>query len=213
MADPQRVEYRFVPAPAAFAGAMSMLCLAGFLFGIVTFSVFSEHNTVWIERGRHVAGLFPILAGLAGVLYRRAPKPVRVGDAGIGLEDGRDVRRIPWYEVQSVAGSATGLEIKTAGTTINISRREHPAAVDEISRQVRHRLPSRVADSVRPPGSERSLESVIPLGKRQLAGEKCAKTGKPITFEADAAVCSRCEAVYLKAEMPEACVICQAQLS
>ena len=46
----------------------------------------------------------------------------------------------------------------------------------------------------------------------QVAGRHCAASGKPISFERDARLCSNCAQVYLKDAVPKKCVTCEQDL-
>ena len=46
----------------------------------------------------------------------------------------------------------------------------------------------------------------------QVVGKRCAATDRIIAYEPDARVCPRCERVYYKASVPDACV-CGAPLA
>ncbi|WP_437671057.1 hypothetical protein [Sorangium sp. So ce131] len=157
-----------------------------------------------------------LLGGAAGLFGQWSLKPLRVGDAGVGLENGpTEIERIGWHEVTGLLLSEDALTVQGSGTAIAIPLRTHLPAASRVLAEVRRRIPERAADikegALPPPddaaGEQRSLEPP------QVAGLRCKASDKLIAFEADARLCGRCGELYHKDGVPSRCVTCSAPLS
>jgi hypothetical protein len=85
--------------------------------------------------------------------------------------------------------------------------KSHPQAAAWIVKEARQRLPSivDVPDDATLPQPLASGGEQLPLEPPQVVGKHCAASGKVIAYEPDARVCPRCERVYHKSHVPEAC--------
>ena len=62
-----------------------------------------------------------------------------------------------------------------------------------------------VPDDATLPEVRASAGESLPLEPPQVVGKHCASSGKVIAYEPDARVCPRCERVYHKVSVPDAC--------
>ncbi len=142
--------------------------------------------------------------------------PVRVGDLGLALEKGNELVRIPWCDIDRVHVEGGKLVVKSKATTLAIPMSAHRLAVAWILAEGTRRVPD-VMDVKRdaltglPEPHEQDGELVAIEGV-QVAGRRCAKTGKAIAFERDARLCPRCAQVYHQSGVPKKCVTCKAEL-
>jgi hypothetical protein len=155
-----------------------------------------------------------IMAALA--LFGSWPaQPVRVGDAGIGVEkSASEIDRIAWCDVTRVLLTADALTLQSPGTSLSIPLRSHAEAAARALAEIRVRIPGR-ADSIKenalPAPDDAKGESRI-LEPPQVAGLHCKATNKLIAFEKDARLCGRCGELYHKDGVPRRCATCDASL-
>jgi hypothetical protein len=144
-----------------------------------------------------------------------ATKPLRVGDAGVGIErDPGEIERVPWNRVLRVNLAPTALTVQASGTLITVPLSAHPQAAARIVAEAKARIPSLVEDA-----SADKLEKLddaagelITLEPPQAAGLRCKSSDKLIAFEKDARFCGRCGEIYHKDGIPKRCVSCEAPL-
>lgn len=136
---------------------------------------------------------------------------VRVGDAGIAIEK-RGVLRMPWHAVKRIALKGAALEISGTNDAgdpleLSVSTRSHPQATAWIVREARRRIPSlvEVPEDASLAEAREDTGRAIALEAIQVVGKVCAAGGKPITYEPDARICPRCERIYFKDDVPDAC--------
>ncbi len=157
------------------------------------------------------------LAVAGAIWLGTSGEPVlRVGDGGIAIEKGQ-MRRLPWHGVERIewrgeAVRVTGKDQSGVAMTLVVPVAKHPQAAAWIVKEARERVPS-VVDvpedaSIPAPiaGPSLTLEPV------QVVGMRCAASDQIISYEPDARICPRCERVYLKAKVPDACA-CGASLA
>lgn len=163
-----------------------------------------------------------LLSGAAIWFGSSSEAPLRVGDPGIGVERG-EVRRMPWWAVERIAwddaGSAltvTGKDDAGTAMSIRVPVRVHPEAAADIVAEADARIPEAVdlSDEARAHLPARALHAGtdIALEPLQIVGKRCAASGKIISYEPEGRVCTRCERVYLKSEVPKKCA-CGASLA
>jgi len=152
-----------------------------------------------------------LLVGIAVWMGTSGEPPLRVGDGGLAAEKG-GVRRMPWYAIESIEWRAetvrvTGKDDAGGAMTLTASLASHPQAAAWIVREARERVPGvvHVPDDATLPPPQASAGEMLPLEPPQVVGKHCAASGKVIAYEPDARVCPRCERVYHKAHVPEAC--------
>jgi hypothetical protein len=153
-----------------------------------------------------------VLVGIAIWFGTSGEAAIRVGDPGIALEKG-ELRRLPWYGVEKVelAGGAvvaTGKDDLGREIVVKASIASHPQAAAWIVREAQARLPKLVTvpdDADELPRTNEELGEVLTVEPVQVVGKHCAASGKIISYEPDARVCTRCERVYHKAHVPVTC--------
>jgi hypothetical protein len=156
-----------------------------------------------------------VVLGVAIWLGTSSEVPIRVGAPGIGVERG-DLRRMPWYGVKHIAFETGTLSLVVSGDdesskswTFKVPLKSHPEAVAWIVREARERVPKVVdineAMLEKLPEAATHAGTRIDLEPLQVVGHKCAATGQTISYEPDARVCTRCERVYYKRNVPKKC--------
>jgi hypothetical protein len=162
-----------------------------------------------------------VVFGVAVWMGTSGEPAVRVGAGGIAIEKG-DLRRIPWYEVESIVWDNDRETLKLrgkdeTGREINVALRAlaHPQACAWILKEGKDRIPKllEVPDQPRgvpKPGSNEG--QVIVLDPVQVVGKKCMESGEAILYEPDSRVCPKCERIYHKHHVPPDCA-CGASLA
>ncbi len=147
---------------------------------------------------------------------------VRVGDPGIAYEKG-DLRRMPWWRVQSVSWESGSESLLLAGAdehdtsfTFKVSLKSHPEAAAWIVKEAAARIPKKLSlpEDVRerfPEASELAGTRIL-LEPLQVVGRRCVVSKKLLAFEPDARVCPACERIYFKDNVPKRCA-CRADLT
>jgi hypothetical protein len=157
------------------------------------------------------AGAVAFAAG--AVMSRRTTSPVRVGDAGVGIERSDGVERLAWHEITSMELVRGVLKLVGEVRTLTIDTAEHLAAAALALDEARARIPAVAANVTekleRSAGSE---GEALTLEPPQLAGLRCAASDRVISFENDARLCGRCGAVYHRDDVPACCKVCDAKL-
>jgi hypothetical protein len=164
-----------------------------------------------LKIGPYVLTAGAVVAGIAIWMGTSGEPALRVGDGGLAVEKG-NLRRMPWFAVEGIewrdeAVRVTGKDDAGVAMSFAASLRSHPQAAAWIAKEARARIPSVVQvpeDATLPEASADAGESVA-LDPPQVVGRHCAASGKVISYEPDARVCPRCERVYHKAHVPEAC--------
>lgn len=157
-----------------------------------------------------------VLLGLSLWFGQPPETAVFVGDSGVAVEDGREITRVPWFEVRSVRvqggklvveGSSSvakfliGANRNAAALALKEAALRVPDVVD-VERDVTESLPA--PDKVK--GYLQEIED------DQVTGVKCAHSKKLITMEEDARFCPRCGQIFHKEGLPEACSSCEQPL-
>jgi hypothetical protein len=207
-------ERRFVPqasgpsTPVLAIGAVGALALGLGVYGR------------FISEPAHDWAFLPLVGGAglaAGALFfgDRA-LPVRVGDAGVAVERGSDVSRVPWCAMKAVEFEGTELVIRGTEAELRFSRAAHPLAVAWIIAEGTRRLPKLM--NLKPSavdGLPKPSEGDAPLTRVedvQVAGRACANTGRVVSYEGDARLCKNCGALYHRESVPKTCSVCSAPL-
>jgi hypothetical protein len=140
---------------------------------------------------------------------------LRVGDAGLALEKGHgELERIAWHEITGVTHAAGIVTVQGPGTTIGIPLGAQPDAAALFASELAVRIPAR-AEALAALGlgaAPASAGTVLPLDPPQVAGLRCRKSDKVISFERDARFCGRCGELYHTASVPRRCLTCEALL-
>ena len=210
-----RKERRFLPEPtyasrASIGGGM----LGALILGAGVYSQWLSENPRAIAP--YLFGVGAISLGAALWFGDAGALPVRVGDAGIGIEKGNDLVRLAWCDIERVFSERAELVAKGKELTLRIPIAAHRSAVAWILSEGTKRVPT-VMDVKRqsldglPEPKDNDGEFVVIEGL-QVAGRHCAASGKPVSFERDARLCPNCGQVYLKDQVPAKCVTCEAAL-
>ena len=156
-----------------------------------------------------------VVLGFTIWLGTSSEAPLRVGAPGIGMERG-ELRRMPWWGVSQITWQSGNLALAIVGQdeagspwSFRVPSKAHPEAVGWILKESLDRIPKVVdiEDSVieNLPGAGVHAGQVVELEPLQVVGKKDAITGKLISYEPDARVCTRCERVYFKKSVPKRC--------
>jgi hypothetical protein len=207
-----RTERRYEPTSSAPPGLFLLVLNAGALAagaGAVSFFL-RETNAELGALAAPVLGSGAALLGLAAALSASRGARVRVGPAGVAFEKG-DLVRVPWHGVESLRVEGGALVVRgTSGFGVPVTEtctlHAHRDAVAAILHEARARVPGVIVGEI-PAGLEvrAGAGEALALEPLQIAGRRCAASGKPIAFEADGTACARCERVYLTAAKPSAC--------
>ena len=215
----QRQERRFVPQAASGArvvwglGWFSGLVLGAGAWGYLYARSFAEDDKLRAVPSYLVAA-GAVLMGVAIWIGTSSEAPVRVGDPGIAIEKG-ELRRMAWWAVEKIAIEAsaalvvTGKDEANVDWSLRLPLSTHADAIGWILREARERIPRRVEipeseiDGLAPTAEHAG--QLLDLEPLQVVGKRCAATGKTISYEPDARVCTRCERVYAKSEVPKKC--------
>ncbi len=202
-------EQTYASKVAVGVGMLGGLCLGA--------GVYSQ----WIADQARGAAPYMVIGGalvLAGALIfgDLGTHPVRVGDAGIVVERGKDLIRILWCDLDRVLAQEGKLVLMGKEQTVSIAIAGQPRAVARILAEGTRRVPEamdvkRDAVAGLPEPSENDGE-VLTVEALQVAGRHCAASGRPIAFERDARLCPQCCQVYLRDEVPKKCVTCEIEL-
>ncbi|MEO6603492.1 MAG: hypothetical protein ABIQ16_26650 [Polyangiaceae bacterium] len=210
-----RKERRFLPEPT-YASRAS---IAGGMLGALVLGagVYSQ----WLSDSPRAAAPYLFVVGAIGLgtalwFGDAAALPVRVGDPGLAIEKGSDLVRLAWCDLERVSSERGELVAKGKELTLRIPVAAHRAAVAWILSEGTKRVP-KIMDVKRqslaelPEPKESDGEFVV-IDGLQVAGRHCAASGKPVSFERDARLCPNCGQVYLKDQVPQKCVACDAPL-
>jgi hypothetical protein len=212
----ERRERRFEPRPSANpvlvygvggAGALAMGAGTWELLG----PWLHDEGPEPLSYARYVLAAGALLVGIGLWLGTSGEPVLRVGDGGVAVEKG-GLRRLPWYAVEAIeladgAVRVSGVDDAGIKFTLSASLSHNAQAAAWIVREARERVPAvvKVPDGAILPDPLASAGETLPLDAPQVVGKHCAASGKVIAYEPDARVCPRCERVYHKASVPEAC--------
>jgi len=212
----ERRERRFLPRASASASVVYVVGAVGSL--AMGAGAWEQLGPLLREGAPDPLKLAPYLlaagalaVGIAIWIGTSGESPLRVGDGGIAVEKG-GLRRLPWYAIESIEWRAdavrvTGKDDAGAAMAVTASLASQPQAAAWIVKEARDRVPGvvRVPEDATLPAPQASAGETLPLEPPQVVGRHCAASGKVIAYDPDARVCPRCERVYHKAQVPEAC--------
>lgn len=155
--------------------------------------------------------------GVALWFGQPAESAVIVGDAGIGVEDGRQTTRIPWFELRSLRIIGGNVVAEGPAQKLRFLLGANAQATSLLLKEAAERVPG-VVDV-----SKASVES-LPDPKAvkgyaqdvqddQVTGLRCAASDKVITLEEDARICPKCGQVFHKDGIPTLCTFCETELT
>jgi hypothetical protein len=212
----ERRERRFEPqagtAPVLVyvLGALGAMAMGAGVWGQFG-SMMREGGPEPLKFAPYILAAGALLVGAAIWLGTSGEAALRVGDAGIAIEKG-GLRRMPWYAIEHIewrdqAIRASGKDDMGGALSVVAKVAGHGAAAAWIVKEARQRIPGLVdvPEDVALPEARASAGESLALEPAQVVGKHCAASGKVIAYEPDARVCPRCERVYHKAHVPEAC--------
>lgn len=145
--------------------------------------------------------------------------PLRVGDAGVGLERGSaQPDRLPWWEIEKISLNERGrLVVEAPGRRVVVAPAHHAAAVAIIVKEALARIPKRVTISAQQTdalmrAADDHAGTIMEVQPVQVAGRRCKASGVIISFERDAVTCPRCGEVYDRRHLPSKCLTCDAPM-
>jgi hypothetical protein len=212
----ERIERRFVPEAthtsrmAAGLGMLGSLVLGAGVCG----QWLKDPPVSWASA---LVTLGAVGLGSGLWLGSASTFPVRVGDAGVGIERGSEMNRILWCDMTEIRLDKGDLVVKSEAVSLAIPVGAHPRAVAYIIAEAERRLPKvvkvdeagkRSIPLATQPGGEE-----VPVSGDQVAGRRCAATDKIISFERDARLCGNCAQVYYKDNVPKQCLTCGAEVA
>jgi hypothetical protein len=221
----ERRERRFLPRATTSVGIIYGLgAIGAALMGAGTWGEFGwtpradvPDTSSAINYTPYILAAGAVLVGVAIWIGTSGEPPLRVGDGGVAFERS-GVRRIRWCDVQRVAlidgaVKVTGKDEAGADLTVVARVASHPQAAAWIVKEARERVPSvvDVPEDASLPELRASAGESVAVEPPQVVGKHCAASGTVIAYEPDARVCPRCDRVYHKAHVPEACA-CGASL-
>lgn len=157
--------------------------------------------------------------GLGVALWFAQPSltAVCVGDGGLALENGKEVDRLAWCDMESLRVDGDKLVARGAASSLSFSMKAHPQAAAWTLKEAVTRLPSIVdvpgSVTEKLPAPSPSAGSEHEILDTQVAGRRCAASKKVISFEDDARLCPKCGQVYHKDHVPSACATCEEPLA
>ena len=211
LVDAPRRERRFAPDAGALsvlpivASSAGALLLGAGVFGQLLRAIPHPYSIHML-----VAGAVLLIGGL--LLGARVRPPIRVGDAGVGIERGDDhIERLGWNEVDAVRLASGVLTFSGSGKIVPIDTSTQPGAAALALEEARLRIPVRVKDidEKLAPAEPGELLQLEPF---QAAGQRCKASDRLLTLERDARLCGQCGEVYHKDSLPEHCNSCGAEL-
>jgi len=211
----RRREHRFATSATYIAPVVAAVGLVGSLvLGAGVFALLILDPP--LSYASYLVAVGGLGLGISLWFGQPAETAVAVGDAGIAVEDGSEVVRVPWYAMKSLRVEGGNMVARSAGTTIRFSLGANPKAAAWALKETAERMPSvldverAVAEKLPRPSEAGGLDQ--PVKGDQVAGSQCANSGNSIQLEEDARLCPRCGQVYHKDTVPEACVTCDAEL-
>ena len=213
----QPKERRFEAEPG---GAANFQALIG---GLGVTALGAASYATWMHDTPMPVGPYLFGAGIIGVIIASLMgtsdgMPIRVGDAGVAVEQGgSQPDRIHWFEIEKVSLEGNDrIVVEGAKKRIVAPLAHHAGAAGWILQEAMARIPKRVTV---PPeqtpailtGTDEHGKTLV-IEKMQLAGRRCKASNAIISFERDARSCKRCGEVYEKKHVPEKCLTCEAPM-
>jgi hypothetical protein len=216
-ASAKREERRF--APELGSKSKTIYAGAGLAAALLGAGVYGQFRTAFdsaadgpMKNASYILGAGALALAAVVLIFPEAPKPILVGDVGVGVELGDETKRVFWCDVAEVRLLNGAIVVKSDDLTITASLEEHAQAAAHIYAEAKARVPDVVeiseADAKSIPSVDRAAGEARPIPDLQIAGRHCADSEKPITFAPDARLCPRCFECYHKEHVPETCVTC-----
>lgn len=194
--------------------ALGSSIAAGLLLGAGT-------HSAWLAEQPKEYQNFLFLAGIAALGYfifriTSGREVVYVGDAGVAVEQGGELTRLPWFEIESVRYDAPYLVLSGAHTTLRLPRHCHARAIRTTLAEVAERLPkildvpAKLIEQI--PEVKGEGPKPLRVESLQVAGKRCQVSNQVLTFERDARLCPVCTSIYHRDSVPKICVNCDQPL-
>lgn len=187
---------------------------AGLLLGAGSYAALwadppSDYRNFLILSGCAAAGFFAfrMTSGKSVVL---------VGDAGVATEQGGDVSRLLWSEIEAIRYEDDHLVLVGASNKLRIPSQSHTRAIRAVLAETAERLPKvlevskKLVDTL--PKTSGEGPSPVRVESLQIAGKRCLVSKQVLTFERDARLCPTCTSIYHREHVPETCVTCERPL-
>src|SRR5260221_3508317 len=194
----ERTERRFIPEATHTSRLAAGLGMLGSLtLGAGVYAQWVKEAPLSYAPALVTAGAIGLDSGLW--LGAATTFPVRVGDAGVAIERGSEMTRALWCDMEEIKLERGDLIIRSQAVTLAIPVGAHPRATAFILEEAKRRLPKivKVDEAAKrsiPAATQPGGEEVAVAGD-QVAGRRCAATGKIISFERDARLCPGCAQV------------------
>ncbi|HKQ71087.1 MAG TPA: hypothetical protein VJT73_17190 [Polyangiaceae bacterium] len=211
-------EKRFTAEPSGRANFQALIA------GLGVAALGAGTYATWVKDVPMPAAPYLFAAGALGVIIASVLGtsdgfPLRVGDAGIAIEQGSaQPERLAWYEIEKVSlEDGDRVVVEGAGKRIVAVAAHHAAATAWILKEALDRIPKRV--TIEPDRSSPLMRAAddhvaeIAIEPLQLAGRRCKASNAIISFERDARPCQRCGEVYDKKHVPAKCLTCDASMT
>ncbi|MGE5788706.1 MAG: hypothetical protein ACM3ZE_29210 [Myxococcales bacterium] len=195
-------------------GVLVAAVIAGLLLGAGCYSA-------WIAETPNEYQSFLLLGGIAVLgffVFRISSgrEVVFVGDAGVAVEQGGELTRLLWFEIESIRYQGSHLVLTGANTTLRLPSQCHTRAIRAILAETASRLPkildvpAKLVDQL--PKVVGEDPSPRPITSLQVAGKRCQVTNQVLTFERDARLCPVCTSIYHRDHVPAKCANCEQPL-
>jgi hypothetical protein len=211
-------ERRFVPPASSrqYVGVV-LMSLGAIALGAGVFAALFRPDdapplpyTPWLIAAGAVSLIVYFILGQAG------QPTLRVGDLGVGIEEGERVSRAAWFQIERIGWSSGSLTVKPPGAAMVIPIAAHGPAAKRIVAEALRRIPERVEIDE---GDLATIEAIGGTeGERVLAEPpqvtdmQCAASARPLTFERDVRMCARCGVFYHRQAVPARCLECDRKL-
>lgn len=195
---------------AAIGGMVGAAVLGAGVYG-QWIRAWSTEGAVELSYGRYLVAGGAVVLGVALWFSDAGGSTIRVGWAGVGVEKGNDLTRIPWCDLTRVYVESGKLVLESEETTLSITILPNRTAVAWILKEGTERVPdvmdvkSSEADALPAPKDDAEMVAMLPV---QVSGKHCKNSGKVISFEKDARLCPNCAEVYHHAHVPKKCASC-----
>jgi hypothetical protein len=216
----ERQERRFAPLPST--NPMVARVVGGLGAAALGVGAWAQFGHDLLDNGLPPYGFAPaalaggaVASGIAVWLGTSGEAPLRVGAGGVGIERGKLVSRIPWHAIEHIEWDPDKGELSVRGDdetgthhALTVSTKTHPRAAAWIVKEARDRIPDRVdvpEEARGLPAAQATDGQILGMDAVQVVGKRCAASDKIIAYEPDARVCPRCERVYHKDAVPQAC--------
>lgn len=174
------------------------------------------------QRPYQAYGLYLFAAGLVtciayALFGRGAPKTIRVGDLGLGLETRSGIARASWFQVDRIVFDGSMLNIHAeplSNPSLHLS--SHRSAVAKLVTEAIQRIPRRVEiddEMLELIGRPSKLDGErVAADPPQVTGQHCRASQVALAIETEARLCTRCGSLYHHKRVPVRCVECRAVL-